>query len=209
MSNLDGHDPNFDEMNLPGNGEAPEEQAAELAAELTAEQPPEAQGELVDFETAELGELPAEGAEEAPAEAAGESPAEETEEGPAEAAEEGPAKGRKLPFPLEWGIAIVIPVVALALVLIPVICLSTAIYLIFVGAVALGVWKGRETNTAYTVLLACALVAILTAIYCLWAELGRYQFDLRAKQRSSLSSPIQAGLLANTGEPLPAVCHPA
>ena len=115
-------------------------------------------------------------------------PAEGAEEGPTEAVGEGPAKGRKLPFPLEWGVGVAIPVVLLAMVFLHLLYLSTAIYLVSVGLVAFGVWRERETSTAYTVLLACALVAILTAIYCLWAELGRYQFDVRAKQRSSLSA---------------------
>ena len=186
MSNLDGKDSNIDELNVLGKEMAPEEQAVEPAAEPAAEQPPKAE-EVEEIETAELGELPAEGAKEGPAEA--------------ETAGERPAKGGKLPFPWEWGVGIAIPVVILALVLLQVLYFSTAIYLVSVGLVAFGVWRSRETNSAYTVLLACALVAILTAIYCLWAELGRYQFDLRAKQHSSLSTPIRAGLLTETGGP--------
>jgi hypothetical protein len=58
------------------------------------------------------------------------------------------------------------------------------------------------------VLLACALVAMLTAIYCLWSELGNYEFNIKAKTRTGLSAPVRTGVLAEIGE-LPNAGRPA
>jgi len=57
---------------------------------------------------------------------------------------------------------------------------SAAVYLIALGAIFFGVWKGRETNTFYSVILACALAALLTAVFILWSEVGDYGFHLKA-----------------------------
>jgi hypothetical protein len=46
----------------------------------------------------------------------------------------------------------------------------------------------RKTNDLYTVILGCALIAILTGIYCLWLEWGRYQFDTKARQAKQHAS---------------------
>ena len=104
----------------------------------------------------------------------------------------------KLPIYLEWGGAIGIPVIILALAWFEVLYFSTALYVISVGFIPYGIWKGRETNTVYTVILGCTLVAVLTAIYCLWLEVGRYNFEVKAKQRAGISRPIQAGFLAES-----------
>jgi hypothetical protein len=170
VSTSDGHDPDFDDLNLM----APESLLAEEPPAEPLAEPAATEGEPVKIEAGE--------AAESPPEAAGEPAAESV------------AKRRKLPFPSEWGIGVAIPVVLLVLVVLQVLYLSTAIFLICVALVGFGIWRDRETNTVYTVLLGCALVAILTALYCLWAEMGRYQFDVRAKQRTSLSAPAHADL---------------
>jgi hypothetical protein len=175
VSNLDGQNPDFDGFTSPGEEMPHLELTAESLGELAAEQP-------VVTAQAEEGQLPT------------------VEQPKEEAAKKKAARTLgKLPFPLEWGVLVAVPAIILVLVLLQVVYPSTAVYLISVGLVAFGVWKGRGTNTIYTVLLGCALVAILTALYCLWAELGRYHFEIRAKQQSSISAPVQAGSLAETG----------
>ena len=50
---------------------------------------------------------------------------------------------------------------------------------------------GRKTNTVFVVILGCVLAAVLTSVYCLWMELVRYKFDIKAqdaKQRVSMVS---------------------
>ncbi len=72
------------------------------------------------------------------------------------------------------------------------IFISTAIYILAVAAIPYALWKTRKTATIYTVFLGCVLAAILTAVYCLWVELGRYDFDIKAqeaKQRTVWSRP--------------------
>jgi hypothetical protein len=99
--------------------------------------------------------------------------------------EEATAAGEKpdqVPQYIEWGGMIGIPVLLLILALMHLIYFATAVYLISIGFVGYGIWKNRETSSIYIVLLGCALIAILTALYCLWIELGRYDFNIRAKQ---------------------------
>jgi hypothetical protein len=113
-----------------------------------------------------------------------------TEEEEAEEAEKEPYQ---LPPYVEWGGAIGIPLILLVLGWFQIIYFSTAIYLIAVGFIPYGIWKGRATNTVFTVFLACALAAVLTGLYCLWLEIGRYQFDVKAreaKHRISMSQSV-------------------
>ena len=139
MSNLDGHDPNFDELKAPGKETAPEEQAVELAAEPTAEQPPEAEGEQVEIETAQRENCRRRGSK--------------------KVLPRRPEKGRRRAASCRspWcGALASLSPSSFSRWFFQVLYLSTAIYLVSVGLVAFGVWRGRETNTAYTVLLACA-----------------------------------------------------
>jgi hypothetical protein len=122
-----------------------------------------------------------------------EAPAESVEkptETLAEPTEEPPAK---LPFYVEIGCAIGLAVIVLALAWCGVWFFSTAIYLIGLGLIPYGLWLGRRTNTVYTIFLGCVAAALLTAIYCLWIEMGRYRFDVRAraaKQRVSFTAGL-------------------
>ena len=78
-------------------------------------------------------------------------------------------------------VAVGLPVILLGLAVVNFVFFSTAIYLVAMGYTFLGLWIYRRTNTLYTVLLGCALAAVLTAVYCLWIEMGNYEFDLKAK----------------------------
>lgn len=127
---------------------------------------------------------------------------------------EKPAKEAKAKRPsqlpanyLEWGIVAGVSVLLLALALVHLLLLSTAVYLISVGLVGYGMWKGGQTSTIYTVILGCALIALLTAIYLLWSEWGRYNYDTKAKdaKRVSASWQMPAGSLAEAGAKLSAV----
>jgi hypothetical protein len=94
---------------------------------------------------------------------------------------------------IEWGVAIGVPVLLLAVAWLGLFYISTAIYLIAVGFVPYGIWKGRETSNVYTIVLGCALIAMMTLAYFMWVELGRYNFDVKAregKNRISMSQTI-------------------
>ncbi len=93
-------------------------------------------------------------AEGAPAETEmAEEPAEEKPE------EEAPAKvakpASKLMAYLDWVIAGGIAALLLLLALAGLLNLSTAIYAVSVAIVAYAIWKGRQTNDLYTVMLGC------------------------------------------------------
>ena len=99
----------------------------------------------------------------------------------------------KLLLLLPIAVAIGLPVIVLGLALFGFVYFSTAIYIIAMGFIPLALWMGRKTNTVYVVFLACVLAAVLTAVYCLWIEIGRYKFDVKAqeaKQRGVMAQPI-------------------
>lgn len=83
-----------------------------------------------------------------------------------------------------------------------VIYFATAVYLLAMIGVFYGIWKGRETNTAYSVILGCALAALLTAVFFVWTDLDRYQFDIKARgakphaQATSMGEPATAKITA-------------
>lgn len=106
----------------------------------------------------------------------------------------------KQSFYIELAVAIGVPVILLAIAGLHLLYVSTAIYLIAVGFVPYGLWKGRETSTIYTVVLGCALIAVMTAIYFMWVEFGRYEFDVKArdgKRRAGVSQTIPAGFCSH------------
>ena len=189
MADDKGGSPDFfddmDALNAPFEDATPSEGAAEPMAESE-------EGFLDGFGETEAAEPMAElldGLGETEAAEAAETAAE-----PEEAAEEVEKQPSKLPFYLELAGAIGIPLLLLALALLNVLSFSTAVYLIAIGFIPYGIWKGRETSNVYTVILACALAALLTAVYCLWLEWGRYQFDVKArgaKQQASVRQTLQ------------------
>jgi hypothetical protein len=93
--------------------------------------------------------------------------------------EKGPSK---LPLYLPVAAAIALPVIALAIAVLGFVFYSTAIYIIAVGYIPLALWAGRKTNTVEVVLLGCVLAAVLTAVYCLWMEIGEYNYDIKAQE---------------------------
>ena len=176
MADFEGDKPNFDELEeLSALGD--EAAADELAAgDEAAEQ----------LETAE-------GLEAVDEEKAADDQAAETEESEEEAAE----KPRKKSFLAEAAAAIGIPVAFAGLFLANMLFLSTAIFLALMCFIPLGIWMGRRSNTVFTVCLGCTLAALFTACFCLWVELRRYSFDIKAKEaRVSMVQPIGTESLA-------------
>jgi len=107
----------------------------------------------------------------------------------------GKSPGASLPY-VEWCIAAAVAVVILGLGWRGIMYLSTALFIVSIGLVCYALWRCRQSSGIETVLLGCALVAVLTALYCLWLEMGRYGFDIKArdsKQRvSAVESPRHA-----------------
>jgi hypothetical protein len=177
VAKVEGESFNFDDLELPDVESAAAELDAEPAAAAESDvAPAQVEGEPVESEVAEEKE---------------------------ELAEEPELeKHRKFPVNLEWVGVIGAAVILLALAWFGLLLFPTACYVVSVGLVAYAVWRGRQSNSVFTVLLACALVAILTAIYCLWLEVGRYQYDVKArdaKQRVSTLLPAEDPVLAHAG----------
>ncbi len=109
-----------------------------------------------------------------------------SEESGEEPLEDAPAK-KKVAFG-EWAIVGGVAALLLVLGVIGLFNPSTSVLLIAVGLVGYEMWRERERINIYTVLLGCALILVLTGIYCMWTELGRYNFQIRAKQQASVSA---------------------
>ena len=182
MAKIEDDIPNFDNLNLPGRARdllGGGTWVVELAAEpegvevVEAEPPPSAAGR------GRRGGRPADDKK-------------EEEAGGGRTEEKEPSK---LPLYLPVAAAVGLPVIALSAPLPSlgeILCFSTAVYIIALGYIPLALWMGRKTNTVYVVFLGCVLAAVLTAVYCLWMELGRYKFDIKAqeaKQRVSMVWP--------------------
>jgi hypothetical protein len=91
----------------------------------------------------------------------------------------------KANFSWELGVVVLMAVLLLAMGFIGLIFLATAVYFIAISVISYTIWVERKTNTVYTVMLGCALAAAVTCFYCLWLELGRYNFDIGAKNAKS------------------------
>lgn len=179
MAKIEDDTPSFENLNLSGE-EAFEE-------EVVADEPL-VEEEVVAIDADQLAELPP--IEEMPTAeplAAEPEPREEpVQKAPLE--KEDNTLSRFLPVAAAVGL----PVIVLGLVMLQFVLLSTAIYVIAMGYIPLSLWMSRKTNTVYIVFLGCTLVFVLTAIYCLWIEMGRHNFDVKAqeaKQRVSATWP--------------------
>jgi hypothetical protein len=218
VAKADGDSPSSDDLKAHADEPKAEEPAAEYAdllsddllAGLDATSQEEAAGGLADDV---LGESPIveEGLPEGlgdsvlealDAAAATETAAEEpTEEAKEEGEEEGvkpPAEKKpfKLPWYLELAAVAVIALILLGIAAMHFLYFSTALYVIALGLIPYGIWKTGETSNVYTVILGCALAAVLTAAYCLWIELERYDLDIKArtaKQRIGMVQGLQFG----------------
>ena len=176
MANSEGENFDFGDLNdLPPLDQPLDE------SELPAVDMPTAEADLTDLPAMEapLDEMPA--AETPSAEQPSEDKSESTEPAAAETAEPLPHESRDLSAMLEYGGIGLGVFVLLALGWLNLFYFSTALYTISIGLVGYGIWKGRATNNIYTMFMACALLAVLTAVYCLWLELGRYQFEIKPK----------------------------
>jgi hypothetical protein len=199
VADVEGESPKFEELNLPGEESAASEPSAEppadaapssgAASEASFSREPQASETATEVEIAEAATEQSE---------ADQRDDEEGEEGEQPEEERPP---NKLPLYLEYAGLACIPLILLVLGYFGVVFFSTALYLIALGLIPYGIWKGRETNTVFTVILGCALAAVFTAIFCLWMEFGRYQFDVKAqevKQRVSMVQPVQFGPASTT-----------
>ncbi len=152
-----------------------EESTAAAPAEQPAETPePAAEtGEGDEGLLTDLGQV-----EIPPAEPVAAAPAEEAKE--EEHKEEKETKPREPSKARELALTIGIPILVLVIAWLcsmffatKLSAFSTAIYLIALGFIPYGIWKGRQTNSVYTVILGCALAALLTGVFCLWMEIVR------------------------------------
>jgi hypothetical protein len=160
VANDEGKTPNFDNLRMPGEEPAPAEHVAEPEVVAVAEAEPAAVA------------VPAEEIATPEKFADGEPPRLRDEE-------QGPSK---LPIYLPVACAIGLPVAAFALAVLEMVFYSTAVYLIAVGYIPLALWAGRRSNTVYVVFVGCALAAVLTGVYCLWMEIGSYNYDIKAQE---------------------------
>jgi len=115
----------------------------------------------------------------------------ERPKGPAPAFDDDMAPEKTPPYLAIAG-TIAIPIALLAIAFFGYLNFSTAIYIIGLAIVSLMFWMGRKTSTVYTVLLGCVLIALMTAVYCLWVVLMRYHGDVKAqeaKQRVTVTQP--------------------
>jgi hypothetical protein len=180
VAKSDGDIPNFEHLNIPDGELAPAEPVAEervAAPEVV---------EIVEAQPALA--APAEEIKEIGPPGDNDAHKEENEE--EEEAEE--KKPSKLPVILPAVAAIGLPVIAVGLAAVDILYFSTAIYIVLLGYIPLALWLSRKTNTVFVVILGCVVAAVLTACYCLWMELGRYKYDVKAqeaKQRVTMVEP--------------------
>jgi hypothetical protein len=117
----------------------------------------------------------------------------EQPKGPAPAFDDGFEPETQPPYLAIAGV-IAIPIALLAIAFFGILNFSTAIYIIGLVIVSLMLWMGRKTNTVFTVLLGCVLIALMTSIYCHWDFLmKKYHGDVKAqeaKQRVGMAQPV-------------------
>jgi hypothetical protein len=181
VANVKDDHPNVDEPdNIPGEIE-PEAEISPEALETLTEVPEGIEPIAVEQPVGE--EEPK--AEEQPA----------VEEKPKEE-EEYWEEPSKLPLYLEIVLLVGIPLILAGLVLSSLLDWAIAVYVICAGLVPYMLWKSRKTNTIFTILLGCTLVAILTAILFLWVEISKgYKGDINAREakdrKYTISQPIE------------------
>jgi hypothetical protein len=132
-------------------------------------------------------------AEEKPAEAK-----DEKAKKPAAADDDELAPEKQPPYlAIVLGVGVV--VVLLALGYFKILSYAMAICIVGVALVLLMIWMGRKTNTVYTVLLGCVLIALMVSVYCLWHIYhDRYNSDIKAqeaKQRVSMMQPADRDMM--------------
>jgi hypothetical protein len=205
VADSEGENPDFGELEPLGELQPLGEDGGDSSlAGLDAEEfiPPDFESlltsETVEPKVAEPSALPAAAPavevaaqEAAPETEKAEEPAKEepAKEEPGETAAEKKAKpSSPLMAYLDWAIAGGVAALLLLLALVGLLNFSTVLYVISVGLVLYAIWKGRQTNDLYAVMLGFSLIAVLTAVYCLWLEVGRYHFDVKAKEAKQHAS---------------------
>ena len=189
-ANLDDLGGNFDDLSgndLSGNDaelleDAGDEPAADLE-DLSAEEVPteEAAVEPAEADLADLATEPGSAAH---------------VEEPAHAEEEDEREPSKLPIALEIAAIFVLPVVIIVLAVMHYVNPWVGLYLFLTACVPYALWKGRRTNTVFTVFLGFVLAAELTAIFCLFKEFQRYGYDVSGragKQKVTIAAPNYPG----------------
>jgi hypothetical protein len=202
VADNEGENPDFDDLEPLGELQPLGEDGGESSlAGLDAEDfiPPDFESllnsETVEPEAAEPSALPAvaRAVEVAAEGVAAEDAAPEAEkaEEPEEIEAEKKAKpSSPLKVYMDWAIAGGVAALLLLVALVGLLNFSTVLYAVSVGLVLFAIWKYRQTNDLYTVMLGFCLIAILTAVYCLWLEVGRYRFDVKAKEaKQHVSAP--------------------
>ena len=118
--------------------------------------------------------------------------------GPAPAFDDGFEPETQPPYLAIAGV-IAIPIALLAIAFFGILNFSTAIYIIGLVIVSLMLWMGRKTNTVFTVLLGCVLIALMTSIYYHWDFLmKKYHGDVKAqeaKQRIEMTQPVARNVM--------------
>jgi hypothetical protein len=168
FENLD----NLDALSLPGDEPAKLEPTADPEVVAVGEVEPIALATPSEVEAAKLTEPPTK------------EPEPEKEIGEPERKFEKKGQSPAL-LPLAAGVGVI--VVLLGLALLKFVLFSTAVYLIALGCIPLGLWASRKTNTVFIVILGCILAAILTACFCLWREMGSYKFDVKAQDAKRIT----------------------
>jgi hypothetical protein len=172
LGELSGDEAELGEAELLEGGEAPVGDLADFSAEEVAAEPAEA-----DLATEPAGPVHADEEEEE----------EELEKEPS-----------KLPLVLEVVAILGLPVAIIALALLQLVDAWSGLYLFLLGCVPYALWKGRATNTVFTVFLGLILAAELTAIFCLFKEFQRYGYDVSgraAKHKITMAAPNYPGAI--------------
>jgi hypothetical protein len=105
---------------------------------------------------------------------------------------------QKLPL-LAIGGGIGVLALAIALVFLGYLNLSTALFIIGVAIIPLMIWAGRKTSTVFTVFLGGVLIALMTSAYFLWCVIDRYHGDIKAleakQQRTTMAQPLDRDVM--------------
>ena len=99
---------------------------------------------------------------------------------------------------LEVAAVIGVPVAIVALALLQFGDTWTWLYVLLMACVPYAMWKGRATNTVFTVFLGLGLAALLTAIFCCLKEFQNYGYDVNAKaarQKFTMTAPNYPGAI--------------
>ena len=168
---------------LEGAGEEPADDLEELPADNFSKGDVAGEAAPADLAEADLAKV-AVAAPTAPAQAAEEEEEEEERE------------TSKLPMVLEIAAIIAVPAAIAGLFVMQTFDAWSCLYVFLLACIPYALWKGRATNTVFTVFLGCILAAELTAIFCLLKEFQHYGYNVSARaarQKFSMAAPNYPG----------------